>query len=178
MTFFWSKYNLTNMVHLYGKTHKKLQKEFDSVKIAEKLEQLIVKKEFDSSAKDFIESRDMFFLSTIDHNNRPTVSYKGGNIGFVNVIDKKTLAFPSYDGNGMFMTLGNIKGNNKIGMLFIAFDKPQRLRVHGEAMLCKKDPLMSKYKNADLIVRVKLTDLWQNCPRYIHKYVKVNKSIC
>lgn len=165
------------MIDLYGKAHKELQKEFDSVKIAEKLKELVVKKEFDKNAKDFIESRDMFFLSSIDHNDRPTVSYKGGNIGFVNVIDKKTLAFPSYEGNGMFMTLGNIKGNNKIGMLFIAFEKPQRLRVHGEAMICRNDPLISNYKNADLIIRVKLTDLWQNCPRYIHRYVKVSNSL-
>ncbi len=164
------------MTKIYGKNHRKLQDTFNSRNMADRLEGLIVKKEFDDDAKEFIKSRDMFFLSTIDHNNRPTVSYKGGDPGFVSVIDKTTLAFPSYDGNGMFYSLGNIEQNKKVGMLFISFEKPHRLRVHGEASISKKDPLMTKYKEADLIVRVKLTDFWQNCPRYIHKYIKQDQS--
>ncbi len=164
------------MTEIYGKTHRKLQDLFESRKMADRLKDMIVKNEFDDDAKNFIESRDMFFLSTIDHNNRPTVSYKGGDPGFVTVVDKTTLAFPSYDGNGMFMSMGNIEQNNKVGILFISFEKPHRLRVHGNASISENDPLMTKYKEADLIVRVKLTDYWQNCPRYVHKYVKVNES--
>ena len=164
------------MVQLYGKSHRKLQDHFDSRKMADRLKEMIVKKEFDEDSKNFIQSRDMFFLSTIDHNNRPTVSYKGGEVGFVKIVDNTTLAFPSFDGNGMFMSMGNIEQNNKVGMLFIAFDKPHRLRVHGEASINKNDPLIKDYKEADLIVRIKLIDYWQNCPRYIHKYEKVNES--
>ena len=164
------------MSNFYGKSHRKLQDTFDSRKMADRLNDMIVKKEFDKEAKEFIETRDMFFLSTIDHNNRPTVSYKGGEPGFVKILDKTTLAFPSFDGNGMFMSMGNIEQNSKVGILFIAFDKPHRLRVHGEATISKNDPLISEYKEADLIVRIKLIDYWQNCPRYIHKYVKVDES--
>ena len=102
------------MTKFYGKNHRKLQDTFNSRNMADRLEGLIVKKEFDDDAKEFIKSRDMFFLSTIDHNNRPTVSYKGGDPGFVSVIDKTTLAFPSYDGNGMFYSLGNIEQNKKV----------------------------------------------------------------
>ena len=112
------------MTEIYGKTHRKLQDLFESRKMADRLKDMIVKNEFDDDAKNFIESRDMFFLSTIDHNNRPTVSYKGGDPGFVTVVDKTTLAFPSYDGNGMFMSMGNIEQNNKVGILFISFEKP------------------------------------------------------
>jgi len=161
---------------LYGKSHRQLQDEFDSRKMADRLNKMIVKKEFDTDAIKFIQSRDMFFLSTIDHNNTPTVSYKGGLPGFVKVIDTTTIAFPSYDGNGMFMSMGNIRENNKIGMLFICFEKPHRLRVHGEASISKDDPLISEFKEADLVVRVKLIDYWQNCPRYIHKYKKLDDS--
>lgn len=164
------------MTNLYGKNHRELQDNFDSRKMADRLEDLIVKKELDDSACEFIESLDMFFISTIDHNGRPTVSYKGGDTGFIKVVDKNTIAFPSYDGNGMFMSLGNIKENNKVGLLFISFEKPHRLRVHGEASISNKDPLMKKYKEADLIVRIKISDYWQNCPRYIHKYTKMKKS--
>ena len=164
------------MKKLYSKSHRKLQDQFDSRKMADRLNEVIVKKSFDEDAINFINAVDMFFLSTIDHNNRPTVSYKGGDPGFVKVIDETTLAFPSFDGNGMFMSMGNIKQNNKIGMLFISFEKPHRLRVHGEATITEGDSLLKNYPEADLIVRVKLTDYWQNCPRYIHRYKKIDGS--
>ena len=164
------------MKKLYSESHRELQDQFDSRKMADRLNDIIVKKSFDEDAINFINAVDMFFLSTIDHNNRPTVSYKGGDPGFVKVIDETTLAFPSFDGNGMFMSMGNIKQNNKIGMLFISFEKPHRLRVHGEATITEGDSLLKDYPEADLIVRVKLTDYWQNCPRYIHRYKKINGS--
>ncbi len=144
--------------------------------MANRLEEVIVKNEFDDETKGFIESRDMFFLSTIDHTGRPTVSYKGGDPGFVKIIDQNTLVFPSYDGNGMYMSMGNIAEQSKVGMLFIAFDKPHRIRVHGTATVHRDDPLLAEFKEAELIVRVKLTDLWQNCPRYIHRQVKESAS--
>ena len=164
------------MSTIFGKSHRKFQDLFEARKLADRVEDITVKQEFDDNVRDFISSRDMFFLSTIDHTGRPTVSYKGGDAGFVKVIDNKTLVFPSYDGNGMFMSMGNIDENNKIGMLFIAFDKPHRIRVHGHATVSKDDPLIKEYKEADLIVRVTLTDLWQNCPRYIHRYTKDEPS--
>ena len=164
------------MKKLYSESHRELQDKFDSRKMADRLNDVIVKKSFDEDAINFINAVDMFFLSTIDHNNRPTVSYKGGDPGFVKVIDETTLAFPSFDGNGMFMSMGNIKQNNKIGMLFISFEKPHRLRVHGEATITEGDSLLENYPEADLIVRVNLTDYWQNCPRYIHRYKKIDGS--
>ncbi len=164
------------MISIYGNAHRNLQDAFDSRKLADRLEEVIVQKEFGEEMKDFIESRDMFFLSTIDHTGRPTVSYKGGAPGFVKVVDATTLAFPSYDGNGMYMSMGNIAEQGKVGMLFIAFDKPHRIRVHGNATVHRDDPLLAEYKEAELIVRVQLTDLWQNCPRYIHRQVKESTS--
>ena len=164
------------MSSVYGKTHRNLQDQFDSRKLADRLNDSIVKKEFDTDAKKFIETRDMFFLSTINHNNMPTVSYKGGNPGFVKVINSKTLVFPSFDGNGMFMSMGNIKENKNVGLLFIAFDKPHRLRVHGKASVSKDKNLLKDFKEAELVVKIKLENYWQNCPRYIHKYVKIDES--
>lgn len=158
------------MSNIYGNAHRDLQDAFGTRPLADRLEQVIVKSEFDDESKAFIESRNMFFLSTIDHTGRPTVSYKGGQVGFVKIVDANTLAFPSYDGNGMFMSMGNIAAQSKVGLLFIAFDKPHRIRVHGEASIDRNDPLLADYKEAELIVRVKLTDLWQNCPRYIHRH--------
>ena len=124
----------------------------------------------------FIEGRDMFFLSTVDEEGRPTVSYKGGDPGFVKVVNKNTIAFPDYDGNGMFYSLGNIASSAYVGMLFINFEKPERLRVQGTATVSDDDPLIGEYKEVKFMVRVKVDAAWINCPRYVHRMQKVKKS--
>ena len=164
------------MSRLYGDNHRTLQEQFETRRMADVIEKVAMETEVVGPHKDFIESRDMFFLSTVDHKGRPTVSYKGGDPGFVNVVDDTTVVFPSYDGNGMFLSMGNIKGNSNIGMLFISFEVPHRLRLQGEATLHDDDPAMDLYKEADLIVRVKVSEIFVNCPRYVHKYEKVDPS--
>ena len=106
----------------------------------------------------------MFFLSTIDHHGRPTVSYKGGDPGFVRVIDNKTVAFPCYDGNGRFYSMGNLLGNHQVGLLFMNFERPHRVRLQGVASVDEKDPLLGEYAEAQLIVRVLVTEIFRNCP--------------
>ena len=164
------------MSRLYGDNHRSLQEQFETLRLADAIEHVAMETEVVGPHKAFIESRDMFFLSTVDHNNRPTVSYKGGDPGFVKVVDDNTVVFPSYDGNGMFLSMGNIKGNPNIGMLFISFEVPHRLRLQGEATLHDDDPAMDLYKEADLIVRVNVSEIFVNCPRYVHKYQKVDPS--
>ena len=164
------------MSRLYGDNHRQLQEQFETRRMADVIEKVAMETEVVGPHKDFIESRDMFFLSTVDHKGRPTVSYKGGDPGFVKVVDDTTVVFPSYDGNGMFLSMGNIKGNMNIGMLFINFETPHRLRLQGEATIHNDDPLIAAYKEADLIVRVKVSEIFVNCPRYVHKYQKVDPS--
>jgi predicted pyridoxine 5'-phosphate oxidase superfamily flavin-nucleotide-binding protein len=165
------------MSRLYGDQHRELQDAFGSRKLADRIEQIACRTEFDEETKAFIESMDMFFLATTDHHGRPTVSYKGGDPGFVRVLDSTTLVFPSYDGNGMFLSMGNVARNRQIGMLFISFERPHRLRVQGTATLSRDDPMKERlYKEADLIVRLQLSEVWQNCPRYIHRYQKTQAS--
>ena len=123
------------MSRLYGAQHRKLQDKFGTRKMADRVEDLVCKTEFDDGAKGFIESVEMFYLSSIDHQGRPTVSYKGGDAGFVKVLDSNTLIFPSYDGNGMFFSMGNISTNPQVGLLFISFETPNRLRVQGTATI-------------------------------------------
>jgi len=158
------------MSELYGETHRALQDEFETRKLADRMVDTIISAEISEDAQGFIERQAMFFLSTVDKEGQPTTSYKGGAPGFVKVVDNTTIAFPSYDGNGMFYSMGNIQETAKVGILFIDFETPQRLRFHGTATVTKDDPLMAEYKEAELIVRVKLTKMWINCPRYIHKY--------
>jgi uncharacterized protein len=164
------------MSRLYGPLHRSLQDRFDTRRLADNTEARVVLTEIPPEHKAFIESRDMFFLSTIDHQGRPTVSYKGGDPGFVRVLDNKTVAFPCYDGNGMFYSVGNLLGNQHVGMLFINFEKPHRLRLQGIASVSDDDPLLPEYAEAQLIVRVTVTEIFRNCPRYVHHYKKIEPS--
>jgi len=169
------------MSEFYGAQHRAMQQIFDTRNLADGVREAIVTAEIADDHKAFIESRDMFFLSTIDHRGYPTCSYKGGNPGFVRVLDSKTLAFPSFDGNGMFLSMGNITANNKIGMLFIDFETPHRNRVHGIASIDRNDPLLTDsnypgFYGAELIVRVAITDIFINCPRYIPKFQRISAS--
>ena len=164
------------MSRLYGPLHRSLQDRFDTRRLADNTEARVVLTEIPPEHKAFIESRDMFFLSTIDHQGRPTVSYKGGDPGFVRVLDSKTVAFPCYDGNGMFYSMGNLLANQHVGMLFINFEKPHRLRLQGLATVHDNDPLLPEYPEAQLIVRVTVTEIFRNCPRYVHHYRKIEPS--
>lgn len=164
------------MDELYGEQHRLLQQEFDSTKLADRVKEFIVSPEITDEHKPFIESRDMFFLSSIDHRGYPTCSHKGGEPGFIKVVNEKTIAFPSYDGNGMFLSLGNINASDKVGMLFIDFETPHRIRVHGVASIDRHDPLIKEFHGAELVVRIKVTEIFVNCPRYINKYQRVQSS--
>ena len=164
------------MSRLYGEQHRQLQDDFNTRAMADRVEDLVCRTEFDDGAKQFIQSAEMFFLSSIDHQGRPTVSYKGGDAGFVKIQDDTTLIFPSYDGNGMYFSMGNISSNPQVGLLFISFETPNRLRVQGTASLSKDPALLAHYKEADFVVTVKLSEFWVNCPRYIPKMEKVRTS--
>ena len=164
------------MSRLYGPVHRSLQDRFDTRRLADNVETRVVLTEIPPEHKAFIESRDMFFLSTIDHQGRPTVSYKGGDPEFVRVLDNKTVAFPCYDGNGMFYSMGNLLGNHQVGMLFVNFEKPHRLRLQGIASVDDNDELLREYAEAQLVVRVMVTEIFRNCPRYVHHYTKIQPS--
>ncbi len=164
------------MSRLYEDQHRALQDRFQSRPMADRIEQIALKTEIGPEEQAFIESRDFFFLTTVDSQSRPTVSYKGGAPGFMRVVDQTHLMFPSYDGNGMYLSMGNITANPHVGFLFIDFERPFRLRVQGEAEVSTAPEHLACFKEAELVVRVKITELWMNCPRYIHRYQKLKTS--
>ena len=164
------------MQDFYGKQQVAFQKLFETEKLADAVKSSIVVNELADEHRGFIESRDFFFLTTIDHRGFPTCSYKGGSVGFIKALDSKTLVFPSYDGNGMYLSMGNMNANPKIGMLFIDFEKPHRVRVHGEAKVEVNSHLLKEFPGAELIVTIHITEAFVNCPRYIHQYKRVATS--
>jgi predicted pyridoxine 5'-phosphate oxidase superfamily flavin-nucleotide-binding protein len=157
------------MSELYGQKHRDFQDRFETRRLADALEDGM-RQALRERDQRFIQSLDMFFLTTVDQNGWPTVSYKGGAPGFIRVIDDRTIAFPCYDGNGMFYSTGNIAQNTKVGLLFIDFVTPRRLRVHGNASVSNDDPLLAEYHEACQIVRVAVCNIFTNCGRYIHRY--------
>lgn len=161
---------------VYHEGSRSLQDKFDTRRLADRLEQTIVHDVITPDDAAFITACDFFFLATVDTEGQPACSFKGGPTGFVKVVDEHTIAFPSYDGNGMYMSAGNLLANPKLGMLFIDFEKPNRLRLYGEASVMDNDPLLTEWHEAQFVIRVAVTALHPNCPRYIPRLKRVEAS--
>ncbi|HEY6398620.1 MAG TPA: pyridoxamine 5'-phosphate oxidase family protein [Solirubrobacteraceae bacterium] len=163
----------------YNDSSRELQDRFDTRRLADRLsEKFLTSPVIGPDDRAFIERMDMFFLATADAQGRPQCSYKGGDPGFVRVLDERTVAFPNYDGNGMYLSMGNLSENPQVGMLFIDFvaQRPSRLRLSGIASVDQADPLAELYPGAQFVVRVLATQVFPNCPRYIHKMQLVERS--
>src|SRR4051812_6409573 len=164
------------MSDTYHDGHRQLQDRFDTRHLADRIDERLVDDVIDADDKAFIERLNMFFIATADAQGRPNCSYKGGEPGFVRVLDERTLAFPSYDGNGMFVSAGNVLVNAEVGLLFISFERQRRLRLNGTASIDPDDELATSWPGALLVVRVRAREVFPNCPRYIHRYELVERS--
>jgi len=163
----------------YHAGSRALQDRFDTRRLADRIdERFLSHPVIDEHDREFIERLDMFFLATADADGRPQCSYKGGEPGFVRVLDEHTVAFPNYDGNGMYLSMGNLLENPHVGMLFIDFtsSRPSRLRLNGVASVDGDDELTADYPGAQFVVRVRATQVFPNCPRYIHRMALVERS--
>lgn len=164
-------------VSIYNEGSRRYQARFDTRRLADRIEErFLARPVIDADDCAFIERCDMFFIATADADGRPQCSYKGGEPGFVRVLDERTVAFPNYDGNGMFLTAGNAAVNAHVGMLFVDFEARKRLRLNGVASHSDDDPLLAEYPEAQFLWRVEATEVFPNCPRYIHHYRLVERS--
>ena len=158
----------------YHERSRELQDRFDTRRLADRLAEKLSRTAFTAEDKAFVESRPMFFLATADADGQPDCSYKGGVPGFVRITGASELSFPSYDGNGMFRSLGNVLANPRVGLLFLDFEKPRRLRVLGRARL--EEP-RGEFDGEQLVVRVHAEQIFPNCPRYLHRMTMVETSV-
>ena len=164
------------MATMFNEGSRSLQDRFDTRRIANRIEERLVHDFVSDDDAAFIEAADMFFIATADEEGRPNCSYKGGDPGFVRVVDERTIAFPNYDGNGMYLTMGNLLRNPHVGLLFIDFERGHRMRLNGVASVAEHDALLADYPEAQFIVRVTAREVFPNCPRYIHRYELVQRS--
>jgi predicted pyridoxine 5'-phosphate oxidase superfamily flavin-nucleotide-binding protein len=163
----------------YHEGARALQDRFDTRRLADRLdERLLSRATIRDEDRTFIERMDHFFLATADAHGHPQCSYKGGDPGFVRVLDDHTIAFPNYDGNGMYLSMGNVLANPHVGLLFIDWEarRPSRLRLNGTAAVDADDELMGVYAGAQFVVRVRATQVFPNCPRYIHRMARIERS--
>ncbi len=161
---------------LYHAGMRTLQDRRDTRGLADRLNEVTVRSAFTDEDRAFIERTSMLFIATADDRGRPDCSYKGGLPGFVRVLDAHTLAIPDYDGNGMYRTWGNVLVNPQVGLLFPDFEAPRRIRVNGTAVLSETDPLIAQCPGAVFMIRVTATQIFPNCPRYLHRMQPVEHS--
>ncbi len=160
----------------YTASNRRLQDENDSRKLADAVAHAIVDDELRPEQAGFIGSLDYFFLTTINEKGEPTVSYKGGPVGLAHVVDPRRIVFPNYDGNGMFLSMGNVAATSKVGLLFIDMVTPLRVRVQGEARLTRDAGHLARFPGSNMIVEVEITSVFYNCARYIHKHARIETS--
>jgi predicted pyridoxine 5'-phosphate oxidase superfamily flavin-nucleotide-binding protein len=161
----------------HGPGARQIQDRFDTRRLADAITRNTVHATLTDGDRAFIERMDMFFIATRGANGNLDCSYKGGEPGFVRVIDEHTIAFPNYDGNGQYMTTGNILETGKVGLLFIDFQNQWRMRLNGTATVDFDDPLRAEWPEAQFVVRVTAEEVFPNCPRYIHKMELVERSV-
>lgn len=160
----------------YHSGQRALQDRFDSRRLADRLEEKTYRAALNERDRARVEAADMFFLATATPDGEPDCSYKGGDPGFVRVVSDTEIAWPDYDGNGQFRSLGNIAAHPPVALLFIDFSTPVRLRIHGRARLDFDDPALAAIPGAQLLVRVSIDRVFPNCPRYVHTMARVAPS--
>ncbi len=161
---------------VYSSASRALQDQHDTRRLADRLVDVKVHTSLTPDDRQFIEARDMFFLATVAATGQPTCSYKGGASGFVRALDDQTLVFPNYDGNGMYLSMGNLQETGAVGLLFLDFERQRRMRVEGVARIVPDHALLEQYVEAQFLIEVDIRRIYPNCPRYIHQYQLVERS--
>lgn len=162
----------------YNEQARLLQDKFDTRRLADQLAKTRRNSEFNDAEMEIIRKAPMLFLATASPDGHPDCSIKAGNPGFIKILSQNTLAFPDYDGNGMFRSLGNIAANPHIGMLFLELDGERRkLRINGIAHISEDEDLLLQMPGSRLAIIVMALDIFPNCPRYVPEINISNLSI-
>ncbi len=85
--------------------------------------------------RSIINKADTFFVASAHPDRGVDASHRGGNPGFVRIMDDLSLRIPDYQGNNMFNTLGNIAMNPRAGLVFVDFERGTTLQLIGRAEL-------------------------------------------
>ncbi|BCJ41130.1 hypothetical protein GCM10010168_45720 [Actinoplanes ianthinogenes] len=142
-----------------------LQEAFGTRELAAHLARRYVTEALEDDHVRWIRGADAVFVATVSPDGQPECSYKGGLPGFVRVLDDRTLEIPSYDGNGMYRTLGNAAASSRVGLLFLFPELPAKLRVNGISSVTRD---AAGLQGAEAVLRIRVEQVFENCPRYLH----------
>ncbi|MFZ2062101.1 MAG: pyridoxamine 5'-phosphate oxidase family protein [Candidatus Binatus sp.] len=118
-----------------------------------------VSTELSTSQQEQIIRADTFFIATDNPERGADVSHKGGNPGFVRILDARRIAFPDYNGNSMFNTLGNVSVNPHAGLLFIDFDSGRTLQLTGRASIDWNHERVRTFPGAERVIDFELAQI-------------------
>ena len=145
---------------------RELQDEFDGRRVAEAIEKHRKHYSFWGDEREWIETAPLFFIATA-YGEYVDCSVKSGDPGFVKIVGENVIEYPEYDGNSMYRTLGNIRKNPNVGLLFVRFDgKSRRIRINGRASIHTEEAVLSRHYGAKLVIRIDC-EVYPNCPRYV-----------
>lgn len=121
----------------------------------------------------FISIRDSFYMATVSETGWPYIQHRGGPAGFVKVLDEKTLGFADFRGNRQYVSVGNLKGDDRVSLFFMDYPRRARLKMLGRISLSEDPEVMAKLALPDyrakpergMLITVEAFD-W-NCPQHI-----------
>ena len=158
---------MTDARPFYHDGMRALQDRFDGRRVADALEKHRIRHDFWDADRALIESTPFFFIAT-SFRDFTDCSLKSGVPGFVKIVGPGTIEYPEYDGNSMYRTLGNIRENPNVGLLFVKFDgATSRVRASGKASLHDDPETLARHTGAKLVVRI-VCELYSNCVRSVH----------
>ena len=162
---------------MFGAGARQFQDQFDSRRLADRVIGLTLHTELNDDDIALVSDQSAVWLSTVDAEGWPDVSYKGGNPGFVKVIGRDELHIPIFDGNGMFRSLGNINDTGRVALLFVDTSRPWRMRVHGHATVSTDPVVLAGFVEAKAVVVIKIGRVFPNCGRYVHKGGEISEYV-
>jgi len=124
----------------------------------------------------FIAERDSFYQATVSQTGWPYVQHRGGPVGFLKVLDDRTIGYADYSGNRQYLSVGNLRGDDRVSLLLMDYPQRRRLKIWGRARAVdqRSEPaLLAKLESPDfrapvergIVIQVEAFD-W-NCPKYI-----------
>ena len=162
---------------MYGPGARALQDEFDSRRLADRLVEITLHDELDTGDIALVREQAAVWVATVDTDGWPDVSYKGGNRGFVEVVDPGELRLPIFNGNGMWRTLGNVRDNGRVALLFVDHERPWRMRVHGHGEVRTDPASTAPFVEAEAVLVIRVVRVFPNCGRYIHQQGEISPYV-